>query len=205
MDISENIVIEEINEGDDGKITKHYVVKSGDDSGKGEAKFVVVKKIGEEYEGDELKTEIELIVGDDKGMHKFHTDEGKTIILGGENVHGKAIKHSIHKNDKGNVFFFEGDGEGNEFIFDVKKKEGNQISLDAKGNGDYRLEFVSDELEPIKVEVFDGEGNKLFKKKVKNFYGRFLKDLNLQGNDSGLFTVRVLQGEKEIIGEFEFK
>ena len=88
-------------------------------------------------------------------------------------------------------------------FFSKEKKE--HISLELREDGLYRLGFDSDDLEPIQVEVFDSEGNRLFKKKVKNFYGRFLKDVDLGNNETGLFTVRVLQGEKEIIGEFEYK
>ena len=60
MIISENIVMEEISEGEDGRITKHIVLRSGDDAGKSEAQYVVVKNIGEKFEGDELETEIEI-------------------------------------------------------------------------------------------------------------------------------------------------
>lgn len=75
-------------------------------------------------------------------------------------------------------------------------KEGKTV-LDTVGDGFYRLEFESYDSEPIIIEVFNCEGDRLFKKKVKNFYGRILKLIKLQDNDTGLFTVRVVQGERD--------
>ncbi len=97
-------------------------------------------------------------------------------------------------------------GEGdNEFFFATAAKTKGQIQLQAKADGMYRLEFNSDELDPIAVAVFDGEGKRLYKKKVRNFYGRFLTEIPLEYNESGFYTVTITQGDKEIIGEFEFK
>ena len=59
-------------------------------------------------------------------------------------------------------------------------------------------------MDPIVVEVFNSTGDRLYKKKVKNYYGRFLQEIELEDNESTFFTVKVTQGEKEIIGEFEF-
>lgn len=83
-------------------------------------------------------------------------------------------------------------------------RQKGQIQMIPQESGAYRLEFNSEETDPIVVEVYNGEGKRLFKKKVRSFYGRFVKEMYLEYNETGFFTVRVVQGDKEIIGEFEF-
>ena len=90
-------------------------------------------------------------------------------------------------------------------IFISHKTPADQIQLKPIGDEKYRLEFNSEELDPILIEVYNIEGKRLFKKKVKNFYGRFVKEIELEDNGIGVLTVKVEQGEKKIIGEFEYK
>lgn len=86
-----------------------------------------------------------------------------------------------------------------------KENEVNGIHLENLGEGSFRLGYRSEDLKPIKIEVFDGEGNRLFDQKVKNFLGKYVKDIYLMENDPGFYLVRVRQGDKEEIGEFQFK
>lgn len=195
--ITEDVTLEENGEGDVVK----YVVKKKLGEGEekeGDTETIIIKKIGEGCEEGEMETEFEVIMD---GENTWTTKKNNVLIghLKGDDISWTTDEGDVHVNVvKG------GKHGGQNMMFFSKEREG-QISLDSKGDGFYRLEFVSDELEPVKIEVFDGEGNKLFKKKVKNFYGRFLKEVDLGDNETGLFTVRILQGEREIIGEFEYK
>ena len=152
----------------------------------------------DKIDGDGKETTIS-IESDGKNVWTTHGSDVIVKHKGDENLNWTS------KDDNVLIELKEIDSEGKgEFEFFGEEKKG-QISLDPVGDGVYRLEFESDELQAIIIEVFNGEGDRMFKKKVKNFYGRFLKEIHLADNEVGLFTVRVLQGEKEIIGEFEYK
>jgi len=187
----------EIIMGDGGKIHKFHskdgnVMFFGDDKNrKVHSGNVIIKSDG--------KNEKVITIESD-GENSWTTKEGNVFI---NKKDGKDLWHVKEGDVSSHVTVVDGI-EGNNFMFYSKEKK-SHIKLDSKGSGLYRLAFESDELEPIQLEVFDGEGNRLFKKKVKNFYGRFLKDIQLGHNETGLYTVRVLQAEKEIIGEFEYK
>lgn len=127
-----------------------------------------------------------------------------------------ANQAKVIEMDKGMVWVDEDDSNvvmrvknldrmGNLMFFSDKKARKELISLDKMSDENYKLEINSDELEPIVIEVFNSEGKRLFKKRVKNFYGRFLQNVELEDNESTFFTVKVTQGDKEIISEFEFK
>jgi hypothetical protein len=86
-----------------------------------------------------------------------------------------------------------------------KEHDGNGIQLKNLGEGSFRLSYRSEDLKPIRIEVFDGEGNRLFSQKVRNFLGKYVKDIYLAENDPGFYVIRVRQGSKEEIGEFQIK
>lgn len=128
--------------------------------------------------------------------------EGNVMFFGDkDDAHSKhfEVMQGGHGDEE---FIWTGAGE-NIFVQKANMKK-EQIQLSPSNGGDYRLEFNSEDLGPIQIEVFNGEGKRLFRKKVKNFYGRFIKEIELEDNEIGFFTVKVLQGNKEIIGEFEF-
>lgn len=194
---------------------KYEVIKKMG-QGEEESTIIITKKVKDGDETEEQEIEMEVIVGDGKeGFHKFHTKEGNVMFFSDDKKHhniksGNVVVKKIGEDplvwttDESQIIELnELKGKNGNMMFFAKEKKG-QISLDLREDGLYRLGFDSGELEPILIEVFDGEGNRLFKKKVKNFYGRFLKDVDLGNNETGLYTVRVVQGEKEIIGEFEY-
>lgn len=135
------------------------------------------------------------------GNYKVLEKSGNVIMLGGEAGLEGNFEIIMKGGTSDNISWTS---DENLFFGDVSKKK-VQIELKSLGYDEYRLEFNSESLEPILIEVFDSEGKRQFKKKVKNFYGRFIKELELEGNEIPFFSVRVVQGDKEIIGEFEFK
>jgi len=164
---------------------------------------------------------------DIKGVHgdgdvMFYSTDGK-------NIHEK---HGVKVMKKGDANFWVGDKDSNVVVEGIEAKgnvmfiEGDKVDFTKKGDfsffekapkarkraitldqieGDlYKLELNTNDLDPLVVEVFNSSGDRLYKKKVKNYYGRFLQEIELEGNESAFFTVKVTQGEKELIGEFEF-
>jgi len=161
---------------------------------------VIISKKGE---GDEVEIITDDIIGkfhkggDVQFFNKEDLDEHAQVWIesdeeGNEHAHGIFEDHE-----------FDGGGHG-DMVFFGEKRQG-QTQLNPREDGTYRLSFESDELGPIVVEVFTGDGKRLFKQKVKHFYGRYLKDIDISDNETALYTVKVTQGENEIISEFEFK
>lgn len=147
------------------------------------------------------------------GKHGNKVISIRSISAHSHGKHAKDHNVMIYKNDDGDecktveiiisddLIWTSGD---NIIVSDFSAKK-EQIELKSVAYGVYRLEFNSEELEPILIEVFNSEGKRLFKKKVKNFYGRFIKEIELEDNEISFYSVRVVQGDKEIIGEFEYK
>lgn len=160
-----------------------------------------IHKLIKKFSGEDVYVNLLEASGD----HVFE------ILEGGDS---KTMKMKFFS-DEDFEFFGEGefevirkDSKNGETVIRIDSKyhkEKDKIKLKSIGYGVYRLEFNSEELDPILIEVFNSEGKRLFKKKVKNFYGRFIKEIELEDNEISFFSVIVVQGDKEIIGEFEFK
>ena len=180
----------------DGGENEVYVIKKGD--GDHSESFDIY--FDEDHDHAKMKSKKGKFLVKE-GNAFFHGDSGAVKI-----VEGKEDMVWISGKDENIKVDILSDGEiSPKFFMSSQKSKKGQIELRKVDGGDYRLEFNSDELDPILVEVFDGEGKRLYKKKVKNFYGRYLKELPLEYNETGFYTVKVTQGDKEIIGEFEFK
>jgi len=174
----------------------------------------VIKKTDGHIWIDEEKDKNAIFFGDHgKDIHKEH---GVNIVKSGhanfwvDDNDSNVVVDLKNLEAKGNVMFIEGEKmdftkKGDFSFFEKAPKSAKKaITLDKVEGGLYELELNTDNLEPILVEVFNSTGDRLYKKKVKNYYGRFLQIIELEGNESAFYTVKVTQGEKEIIGEFEF-
>ena len=174
----------------------------------------VIKKTAGHTWGDREKSENVIIFsGDEKDFHKAHgakiVKKGKANFWVGDS-NSNVVVDLKNVDAKGDMVFIEGDKmdfakEGHfSFFSEAPKAAKKTIALDQIEGDLYKLELNTDELESILVEVFNSTGDRLYKKRVKNYYGRFLQKIELEGNESAFFTVKVTQGEKEMIGEFEF-
>ena len=176
--------------------------------------FKVIKKTdGHVWIDGEKGENVMIFSGDGKDIHKEH---GVKVMKKGDanfwvgDEDSNVVVDLKNLDAKGNAIFIEGDKidftkKGNFSFFGKAPKAAKKaIALDQIEGDLYKLELNTDVLEPILVEVFNSTGDRLYKKKVKNYYGRFLQEIELEDNESAFFTVKVTQGEKEIIGEFEF-
>lgn len=176
--------------------------------------FWVHKKDGEDED-------FELIIygDDDKSLKEYiyyDEDEGsKRIKIGKDNFH--VIK-SDKKNDKDGQIFMKKSGKNDETVTiymsddkkDIKyfkhdKSESPNIDLSYNSeNGKYIIEFNSEDLDPIEISIFDKSGKKLFKHKVKEFYGKYKKEIDLGSKKNKEFRIEVQQGKTKIETEIVF-
>lgn len=178
-------------EGKGEEMEEHIIIMSGDDGEKKEHRIKIISNVdecekvhdcAEVHVCDEIEVAANIMVlSGDKSkpvtwVSKDHADE--TIVVEGVEIPEMG-------------FFMDSDQQG--------------ISLKSMGDDQYRLVYESDILEPITIEVVNGEGKRMFRQKVRKFYGKYMKDIELDETSPRFYTVVVKQGDFEEIGKFQFK
>jgi hypothetical protein len=206
--------------GNEGKEAKVIIMKKGDGE---EEVFTILaddadlhKKGGKVIKGHENlvwidadgKSEYHVKkIGDEEVNFFFHENDKEDVVEG----HAVKMIKKGEEGDPANIMFFDTEGGDNiisgdlAFFSHAAPKAKKAIALEHLEGGLFELEINTDDLDPVIIEVFNSTGKRLYKKKVKNYYGRFLQQIELEDNESAFFTVKVTQGDKEIIGEYEFK
>jgi hypothetical protein len=65
-------------------------------------------------------------------------------------------------------------------------------------NGIVNLKFSSDFKDAVKITVINLEGKKVFSEKIKNFDGKYNKDIDLSKEESGTYFINILQDNKQL-------
>ena len=184
----------------EGEAGEHKVIKMKSVEGKEGVKAGKKIMITQGEHGEEAVFEVITDVADIEPIvtqgYKIEVDDSKV-------VKGEEVKDILFFSDDAKVHNVQGVKLDGGFAW-TAKEEKRAIQLKPLDDGMFRLEVNTDDTEAVVIEVFNATGDRLYKKKVRNYYGRFLQEIELSDNESAFYTVKVTQGEREIIGEFEF-
>jgi len=225
---SGDMKIDILEEMDENKF--EYLIKA-DKSDNDEDEYVVVIKTDDGHK-EIIKTKkpysrkkTNVWVSDDsedvhffnKGGKNFtiHKSDGKVNVKEGDFM-WTTEEGEIHeiKGEKGDVIFITEDGKHEMIKFDgekkfVMKKSGDidqamvDLSFDEE-SGKYILEYNSESNDPVSIQIFDKNGKQLFKKKIKEFYGKYKDKIELGSKKNKEFKIEIQQGKKKIETEIVF-
>jgi len=63
-------------------------------------------------------------------------------------------------------------------------------------NGQFKLNFNLENQGNTEISIFDLNGREVYREQLNDFAGSYSKDVNLQGQPSGLYILKISQGEK---------
>lgn len=192
--------------GEDGEVTKVEEDVVWVDEGSGEKRILVTV---DDEDGTMVITESDQIIelqnlGDDKN----------TFIYSGEGSVHKDVIVEVREDDGGvrkvrieqTIIVERIDDQDLEILekagadMDMKGKE--KLEIDRMkfhpnpSNGQFTLEFETPETGMTNVEIFDVNGKKVYEDTVRNFNGTYKKDIDISGEQSGTYFLKIQQGEK---------
>jgi outer membrane lipoprotein-sorting protein len=193
-------------DGSEKEISEDLIFITDEDGKKTEKKIKIVKKgepvvayfKGEKDECEEVDVQVELLSDDIKELKDIvvvsDPKKNKLKWIDEDSVEDLIVDVDVALDGLDDLAF----------VTKPMRKSG-AIQMENVGDGEYRITYQSEDHQPIKIEVVNGEGQRLFKQRVKNFFGTYKKDVRLDESEPRFYSVKVSQGDKEVIGEFQFR
>ena len=85
---------------------------------------------------------------------------------------------------------------------DLAAREEQKLNLEKlvfhpnPSSGKFNLEFITPESTPVQVAIYDINGREVYKEDVKDFDGRYDKEIDISSENSGTYFLKISQGKK---------
>jgi len=142
---------------------------------------------------DDTKT-IEIFVSDDEfDDDNMMVELEKSLEGSGENV--KIVKY---KTDEGKYVIKAEITDDELEVKDGKKIKKIKI-VQGKEKGIFDIEFKLDKKDTVILKVEDVDGKKVYLKKIKKFNGSYSGEIDISGEQDGMYFIKIIQNDKTII------